>query len=112
VAERTHFSTSLAQLAAQATSQGKAIAADPARGGPLPFSYEAHFLLNLKVLGTLVPRLFAGNRPDFRAMKQGAIGDCYFFSLTTCPLPESQSDLEQYPSAASPAINRAAAGRS
>ena len=82
VAERAHFATSLAQLAGRAGSQGGAIAADPARGGPHPFSYEAHFRLNLKVLGTLVPRLFAGNQPDFRAMKQGAIGDCYFFSLT------------------------------
>ncbi len=82
LAERAHFSTSLAQLTGGAGSQGRALAADPARGGPHPFSYEAHFLLNLKVLGTLVPRLFAGNGPDFRVMKQGAVGDCYFFSLT------------------------------
>ena len=34
------------------------------------------------MLGTLVPRLFAGNGPDFLVMKQGAVGDCYFFSLT------------------------------
>jgi len=82
VAERAHFSTSLAQLAGQGGNQGGTLAADSARVGRPPFNYELHFLRSLKVLGTLVPRLFAGNQPDFRAMKQGAIGDCYFFSLT------------------------------
>ncbi len=30
----------------------------------------------------MVPKLYAGEGPDFSVMKQGPIGDCYFFCMT------------------------------
>jgi hypothetical protein len=60
----------------------KAVAIDPAKGPPKPFHAEARYKSCLKMLQTLEPRLYAGSGPDFSAMKQGPIGDCYFFCLT------------------------------
>jgi Calpain family cysteine protease len=59
-----------------------AIPLDPAKGPPKPFHAERQYKNLLKVLETLQPRLYAGSGPDFSAMKQGPIGDCYFFCLT------------------------------
>jgi Calpain family cysteine protease len=58
------------------------IALDPAKGPPKPFHAEANYKRYLKVLQSVEPRLYAGSGPDFSAMKQGPIGDCYFFCLT------------------------------
>jgi hypothetical protein len=58
------------------------VALDPAKGPPKPFHAEASYKRYLKVLQTVDHRLYAGSGPDFSAMKQGPIGDCYFFCLT------------------------------
>ena len=81
IAERTHFSIEVGQLTGASGLEPSA-AGDPAHGSRRPFNFEAQFRRHVKVLRTLVPRLFAGTRPDFHAMRQGPIGDCYFFSLT------------------------------
>jgi hypothetical protein len=60
----------------------KAVAIDRAKGPPKPFHAEKHYKSYLKMLESLQPRLYAGSGPDFSAMKQGGIGDCYFFCLT------------------------------
>jgi hypothetical protein len=57
------------------------VAYDAANGELGPFRSEAHFKHNLAVLRTLTPRLYAGDGPNFKVMKQGPIGDCYFFCL-------------------------------
>jgi hypothetical protein len=62
------------------TDEGVAI--DPAKGPPKPFHSETQFNRFRKTLESLVPRLYAGDGPDFSVMKQGGIGDCYFFCLT------------------------------
>jgi hypothetical protein len=55
---------------------------DSAPGAHSHFHAEDQFRRNLRALATMVPRLYAGSGPSFRAMRQGAIGDCYFFSMT------------------------------
>jgi hypothetical protein len=62
------------------TDDGAAI--DPAKGPPKPFHSETQFRRYRKTLQTLVPKLYAGEGPDFSVMKQGPIGDCYFFCMT------------------------------
>jgi Calpain family cysteine protease len=59
-----------------------AVAVDPAKGPPKPFHAEKAYKRFLKMLDSLVSKLFVGSGPDFSAMKQGGIGDCYFFCLT------------------------------
>jgi hypothetical protein len=59
-----------------------AVAIDRAKGPPKPFHAEALYKRCLKMLQSLDSRLYAGSGPDFSAMKQGGIGDCYFFCLT------------------------------
>ena len=54
---------------------------DPAKPAK-PFHSEAQFKQYAKTLHSLVPKLYAGSGPDFSAMKQGPIGDCYFFCMT------------------------------
>jgi Calpain family cysteine protease len=58
------------------------VAIDPAKGPPKPFHAEANYKRCRKMLQSLVPRLYAGSGPNFAAMKQGGIADCYFFCLT------------------------------
>jgi hypothetical protein len=58
------------------------VALDPAKGPPKPFHAEASYKRYLKVLQSVDHQLYAGSAPDFAAMKQGPIGDCYFFCLT------------------------------
>lgn len=55
---------------------------DVAKGPPKKFRAEARFKRCLKTLDKLDTRLYAGSGPDFSVMKQGGIGDCYFFCLT------------------------------
>jgi len=57
------------------------VAIDPAKP-PKPFHAETQYKRYLKILKTMVPQLYAGSGPDFTVMKQGGIGDCYFFCLT------------------------------
>jgi hypothetical protein len=58
------------------------VAVDAAKGPPKPFHAEAQFKRCLKTLDKLDTRLYAGSGPDSSVMKQGGIGDCYFFCLT------------------------------
>jgi hypothetical protein len=58
------------------------VAIDAAKGPPKPFHAEAQFKRCLKMLQSVDTRLYAGSGPDFSVMKQGGIGDCYFFCLT------------------------------
>ena len=58
------------------------VALDPAKGPPKPFHAEASYTRYLKVLQSVDRGLYAGSGPDFSTMKQGPIGDCYFFCLT------------------------------
>jgi hypothetical protein len=58
------------------------VALDPAKGPPKPFRSEAAFRHYRKMLDSLVPQLYAGKGPDFSVMKQGGVGDCYFFCMT------------------------------
>ena len=58
------------------------VALDKAKGPAQPFHAEARYQTYLKVLQSAVPRLYAGSGPNFSAMQQGPIGDCYFFSIT------------------------------
>jgi hypothetical protein len=46
------------------------------------FSYRKKYNELLKELEGYSPRLFAGDGPNFTVLKQGAIGDCFFFSVT------------------------------
>jgi Calpain family cysteine protease len=57
-------------------------ALDPAKGPPKPFHSDKEYKRFLKMLDSLVPQLYAGSGPDFSVMKQGGIGDCYFFCMT------------------------------
>jgi hypothetical protein len=56
-------------------------AIDPSQAAK-PFRAETQFRRYRKSLETLVPRLYAGDGPDFSVMKQGNIGDCFFFCMT------------------------------
>lgn len=58
------------------------VAVDVAKGPPKPFHAESQFKRCLKMLDKIDTRLYAGSGPDFSVMKQGGIGDCYFFCLT------------------------------
>lgn len=58
------------------------VAVDKARKAPHAFHAESTFKRYTHMLESLVPRLYAGSGPDFPAMKQGPIGDCYLFCLT------------------------------
>ncbi|MBX6312261.1 MAG: hypothetical protein IRY99_04980 [Isosphaeraceae bacterium] len=80
--ERPHFAISLEQLTNPQADEGEAHPVDAARKGLHHFRYESHYRRNLGVLATLVRRLYAGRGPNFQVMRQGPIGDCYFFSLT------------------------------
>ena len=80
--EQAGFRVSLAQLEGSEPDIATVQSADPARGSKSPFHYETRYRRNLKILSTLVPRLFAAEQPNFEVMKQGAIGDCYFFAMT------------------------------
>jgi hypothetical protein len=56
-------------------------AIDPSQAAK-PFHAETQFRRNRKTLETMTPRLYAGDGPDFSVMKQGNIGDCFFFCMT------------------------------
>ncbi len=56
-------------------------AIDPSHAAK-PFRTEPQFRRYRKTLETMTPRLFAGDGPDFSVMKQGNIGDCFFFCMT------------------------------
>jgi len=58
----------------------KSNAADSARGAKTMHP-EEHFQHNVKMLQSLNPHLYAGKGPDFQSLRQGEIGDCYFFSI-------------------------------
>jgi hypothetical protein len=79
--DRLQFALTAADLGHFDAQAGEGVATDIARGSARPFHAESHFQKNLKMVESLVPRLFAGDGPNFQAMKQGPIGDCYFFCL-------------------------------
>jgi Calpain family cysteine protease len=56
-------------------------AIDPSHAAK-PFRTEPQFRRYRKTLETMIPRLYAGDGPDFSVMKQGNIGDCFFFCMT------------------------------
>ncbi len=56
-------------------------AVDPSHSAS-KFRAETQFRRNRKTLETMTPRLFAGDGPNFSVMKQGNIGDCFFFCMT------------------------------
>lgn len=80
-AERKKFFVTLEQLTAPHAG-GQSGSSDAARKGAHEFHYESHYRRNVRVLASLERRLFRDNLPDFTRMRQGEIGDCYFFSLT------------------------------
>ncbi|MBS0207977.1 MAG: hypothetical protein JSS27_03390 [Planctomycetes bacterium] len=75
--------------------QGPIKALDAAQGAAKEYRYEPRFQQNLKALTTLTHRLFAGDGPDFKAMRQGSIGDCFFFSVTGNIAAHHPSKLKQ-----------------
>jgi hypothetical protein len=46
------------------------------------FPYQTHFRSFLSELDKLPERLYAHERPEFPSLRQGPIGDCFFFSVT------------------------------
>jgi hypothetical protein len=56
-------------------------APDPRSPGR-PYVYEAQFLRFREMLAGAPDRIFARTEPDFGALRQGPIGDCFFFSVT------------------------------
>ena len=49
---------------------------------PARFSYQTHFRSFLSELEKMPERLYAHERPEFQSLRQGPIGDCFFFSVT------------------------------
>jgi len=78
LAERAQYTASMDQLTGPASDPEPVEPSSPRRIVP----YELVFRHNVRTLSTLNRKLFAGDGPNFREMKQGPIGDCYFFSLT------------------------------
>ncbi|HEX4129180.1 MAG TPA: C2 family cysteine protease [Pirellulales bacterium] len=79
VAKVQDFAQTESQLtAADETPSGTL---DTAREDAKPFHAEGEFTRNLKRLANVNHRLFASEKPDFDAMHQGGIGDCFFFSV-------------------------------
>lgn len=76
-AERDRYAATEGQL----TDPEPVDPSDPERGGKDVIPYDAMFRYYVHSLSTMSRKLFAGDGPNFQAMKQGPVGDCYFFSL-------------------------------
>jgi hypothetical protein len=79
--ERSRYAASREQLVKGVGTPEPIDPAEPSLGLRI-IPDEAVFRHHLRALGTLNRNLFAGDGPNFRAMRQGPIGDCYFFSMT------------------------------
>ncbi len=82
VSARPRFAVSRRDVEHLEEFEATPIALAQPEGKPSVFRAEGHFKTYVKMLGTMAPELYARGRPDFKAMRQGPIGDCYFFSLT------------------------------
>jgi hypothetical protein len=49
---------------------------------PAPFPYQTRFRRFLSELDKMPERLYAHEGPKFESLRQGPIGDCFFFSVT------------------------------
>ncbi len=81
IAERDRYAASEGQLTGSIGDAEPIDPEDPSRGGMRIVPYEGVFRSNLRSLETLNRKLFAGDGPNFQSMRQGPIGDCYFFSM-------------------------------
>ena len=80
---RSTFSITLEELLAPEGSGPIVKPADPATGAKEHrFSFRGKYKQFLKDLEVYEPKLFAGEGPNFMVLKQGPIGDCFFFSVT------------------------------
>jgi hypothetical protein len=79
--ERARYAASVGQLTGPGSDLEPVDPSDPARDGKRIISYETVFRYYVHSLTTINRKLFAGDGPNFQAMKQGPVGDCYFFSL-------------------------------
>jgi hypothetical protein len=82
VAEPGEYAVSEQKLLGDHADDGPVKSLDAARGEATEYRYEPHFQQDLALLAKINRRLYAGDGPNFAAMRQGGIGDCYFFSVT------------------------------
>jgi hypothetical protein len=80
--QRNKYAPSEEELVSNHLSEGPVQPLDPAAGKPQVYHFETHFHNNLKMLASINRQLYAGKGPNFTAMHQGPIGDCYFFCIT------------------------------
>ena len=80
-AKAKDYSVTEEDLLSTQPDSGPAKELDSARGETKPFRYEANFQRNTKALGKLSRELYAGQGPNFTAMRQGPIGSCFFFAV-------------------------------
>jgi hypothetical protein len=80
--ERSEYAPSEEELMSMHDNEGPLQQLDMAQGKPKVYHFEAQYRHNLAVLGSINHKLYAGEGPDFAALHQGPIGDCYFFSVT------------------------------
>ena len=80
--QRREYAPSEEELVSEHVVEGPLQPLDVAQGKPKVYHFESQFRHNLAVLETINRKLYAGDKPNFAAMHQGPIGDCYFFSIT------------------------------
>jgi hypothetical protein len=85
-AERPRYAVKLDELSATG-GEGPVREGVPDQVGvhakaPAHFPYQTHFRSFLSELDTMPERLYAHERPEFQSLRQGPIGDCFFFSAT------------------------------
>ncbi|MFO0949811.1 MAG: C2 family cysteine protease [Isosphaeraceae bacterium] len=81
-AVRPQFAVGMEHVSGQVEIETPLTRADPAnedeRG---PFHFDRQFRAYRSTLSNSPRRLFAGDGPDFHALQQGPIGDCFLFSM-------------------------------
>jgi hypothetical protein len=80
--QRREYAPSEEELVSEHINEAPLQSLDAAQGKPKVYHFESQFRHNLAVLATINHKLYAGDGPNFAAMHQGPIGDCYFFSVT------------------------------
>jgi hypothetical protein len=85
-AERPRYAVGLDELSATG-GEGAVREAVPDEVGehaeaPAPFPYQTRFRRFLSELEKMPDRLYAHQGPEFQSLRQGPIGDCFFFSVT------------------------------
>jgi hypothetical protein len=80
--QRREYAPSEGELVSAHANDAPLQSLDAAQGKPKVYHFESQFRHNLAVLASINHKLYAGDGPNFAAMHQGPIGDCFFFSVT------------------------------